>query len=71
MEDECRKIISIQKNWKSLGSAGQKYDNKLWADFRSACDDFFAARERNFAAQEAALIENLTAKMSLLLAYLK
>jgi len=58
----AEKIISLQKNWKSLGSAGQKYDNKLWADFRSACDDFFAARERNFAAQDAALIENLTAK---------
>jgi hypothetical protein len=60
------KIISLQKNWKSLGSAGQKYDNKLWADFRSACDDFFTARERNFAAQDAALIENLNTKNDLI-----
>jgi hypothetical protein len=62
----AEKIISLQKNWKSLGSAGQKYDNKLWADFRSACDDFFTAREQNFAAQDAALIENLTAKNDLI-----
>ena len=56
------KIMLLQKNWKLLGSAGQRFDNKLWADFRSACDAFFTARQSHFAAQDALLIENLNEK---------
>ena len=37
----AEKIITLQKKWKSLGSAGPRFENKLWAEFRAACDIFF------------------------------
>ncbi|MFM8241370.1 MAG: DUF349 domain-containing protein, partial [Crocinitomicaceae bacterium] len=60
------RIINAQKKWKSIGSSGPKWENKLWATFRAACDDFFTAKEKHFAQQDAALIENLNAKNELL-----
>ena len=60
------RIINAQKKWKSIGSSGPKWENKLWATFRAACDDFFAAKEKHFAQQDAALIDNLNAKNELL-----
>jgi len=60
------RIISAQKKWKSIGSSGPKWDNKLWATFRAACDEFFLSKEKHFADQDAALIENLNAKKELL-----
>jgi hypothetical protein len=60
------RLISAQKKWKSIGSSGPKWENKLWATFRAACDEFFTAKEKHFAEQDAALIENLNAKSELL-----
>lgn len=60
------RIINAQKKWKSIGSSGPKWENKLWATFRAACDDFFTAKEKHFAQQDAALIDNLNAKNELL-----
>jgi len=60
------RIINAQKKWKSIGSSGPKWENKLWATFRAACDDFFTAKEKHFAQQDEALIDNLNAKNELL-----
>ncbi len=60
------RIINAQKKWKSIGSSGPKWENKLWATFRAACDEFFAAKEKHFAEQDAALMENLKSKNELL-----
>jgi Domain of Unknown Function (DUF349) len=60
------RLISAQKKWKSIGSSGPKWENKLWATFRAACDEFFTAKEKHFAEQDAALIENLNAKSELM-----
>lgn len=56
------KIVNIQKKWKQIGSAGNKFENKLWAEFRASCDMFFNAREAHFTAQDEALAANLTEK---------
>ncbi len=60
------RIINAQKKWKSIGSSGPKWENKLWAIFRAACDEFFAAKEKHFAEQDAAFFDNLNAKNELL-----
>lgn len=62
----AEKIVSIQKKWKSIGSAGHRFENKLWAEFRAACDIFFNAREKHFEAQESSLVENLNLKNQLI-----
>jgi hypothetical protein len=60
------KIVTIQKKWKQIGSAGNRFENKLWAEFRAACDVFYNARDAHFTAQDESLTQNLTAKTDLI-----
>lgn len=60
------KIVSLQKEWKTLGNAGHKFEQKLWKEFRAACDYFFDAKQAHFSEQDKALAGNLTAKNELI-----
>lgn len=60
------KIVSLQKEWKTLGNAGHKFEQKLWKEFRAACDHFFNAKQAHFSEQDQALAGNLTAKNELI-----
>lgn len=60
------KIVSLQKEWKTLGNAGHKFEQKLWKEFRAACDHFFDAKQAHFSEQDKALAGNLTAKNELI-----
>ncbi|MEN9303241.1 MAG: hypothetical protein RL264_1670 [Bacteroidota bacterium] len=62
----AEKIIQLQKKWKKIGNAGNRFENKLWAEFRAACDHFFNAKENHFAAQDASLVTNLEHKNNLI-----
>ncbi len=46
------KLIALQKEWKDLGAAGPRDENKLWRKFRSACDQFFTARKAIYADRD-------------------
>ena len=46
------KFIALQKEWKDLGSAGPRDENKLWRKFRGACDQFFTARNAIYADRD-------------------
>lgn len=59
------KLIRLQKEWKNSGNAGQRFENKLWAEFRAACDVFFNAREENLKEQQSALVVNADLKKQL------
>ena len=56
------KLIRLQKEWKNSGNAGQRFENKLWAEFRAVCDVFFNAREENLKEQQSALSANVELK---------
>ena len=56
------KLIRLQKDWKNSGNAGQRFENKLWSEFRAACDVFFNAREESLKEQQSALIANIELK---------
>ena len=56
------KLIRLQKEWKNSGNAGQRFENKLWSEFRAACDVFFNAREESLKEQQSALIANVELK---------
>ena len=60
------KIIRLQQSWKNLGSAGQKNEQKLWKDFRSACDAFFENKKQFFAKEDEVNTANLEAKKALI-----
>lgn len=59
-------ILGIQKEWKALGSAGQRFEQKLWKEFRAACDHFFEAKQTHFSSKDKEFEENLTKKMELI-----
>src|SRR3989344_5869451 len=59
-------ILKIQKQWKETGNAGQRNEQKLWKEFRAACDHFFTAKQNHFAQQDQELAGNYEAKMALI-----
>jgi hypothetical protein len=65
-KDTTMRILAIQKEWKNLGNAGHRFEQKLWKDFRSACDHFFDAKQAFYAEQDAALEGNLESKKALI-----
>ena len=40
------KIITLQKEWKSVGMVPRKQGDQLWKDFIEACNKFFEARNK-------------------------
>ena len=55
------KFIELQKQWKEIGAVPRKKSEQLWKQFRAACDEFFAERDKN-AAPENNYFANLKAK---------
>lgn len=65
-KETAHQLVQLQKEWKTLGHAGRRNEQKLWKNFRAACDAFFNAREKHFSAQDEELAGNLTLKNALL-----
>jgi hypothetical protein len=59
-------LIDLQNQWKEIGAASQRDENKLWKQFRSHCDSFFNARNRSFKEREKEEKVNLTVKEDLI-----
>ena len=55
------KFIELQKQWKEIGAVPRKKSEQLWKQFRAACDEFFAERDKN-ATPENNYFANLKAK---------
>lgn len=58
-------FIALQKQWKEIGAVPRKKSDQLWKRFRSACDEFFAERDKQ-AKPENDFYSNLKAKRSLI-----
>ncbi len=65
-KETSAEIVKIQGIWKNLGNAGQRNEQKLWKEFRGACDHFFNAKSSFYAQQDEALAGNLVAKQELI-----
>ncbi|MFK8043986.1 MAG: DUF349 domain-containing protein [Crocinitomicaceae bacterium] len=59
-------IVNLQRQWKQLGSAGQRNENKLWKKFREPIDGFFARKDAHFEALDSANAGNLSLKEDLI-----
>lgn len=59
-------LIQLQKKWKQIGNAGQRNEQRLWKEFRAACDEFFNAKSAHFAEQDKLNESNLTEKQTLI-----
>lgn len=59
-------FLKLQKDWKNTGPALPKEEQRLWAQFRAACDTFFNAKKEHFAGMGDRQKENLKAKMDVI-----
>ncbi len=58
--------IKLQNEWKKVGHAGQYAEQKLWKEFRSRCDDFFAKKDAYYKELDAANEGNLKLKQAII-----
>lgn len=64
--ETTKEIIGLQRKWKEVGNAGQKYEQILWKQFRTACDYFFNAKDLHFKEKDKEFEDNLKKKESLI-----
>lgn len=64
--DTSNKLKQLQQQWKQIGHAGVKHEQKLWKEFREVCDAFFNNRQAHFAEKDAQLEGNLKLKEELI-----
>ncbi len=65
-KNTINQIKNIQQKWKQLGSAGPRYENKLWKQFREHIDYFFDAKDKHFKQLDENNAGNLKAKENLI-----
>ena len=56
------KLISLQKEWKTIGMVPKKLGDQLWEEFLGACNKFFEARKAAGAGSRSDERENLEKK---------
>ena len=56
----------LMREWKAAGRAGREAEEDLWARFKAAQDQFFAARAEALSEKETGLREHAAAKQELL-----
>lgn len=64
-DEATKEVIAAQTEWKTLGFASRKLNNRLFARFRAACDKFFAAKSEFFKSTRDELSRNLASKVAL------
>lgn len=61
-KNTSKALIDLQKKWKSAGQAQRNIDQKLWEQFRAACDFFFNAKQEFFDTLDDRQAANLKMK---------
>ena len=59
-------LIRLQNEWKKIGPVPKKNSDKIWKRFRTACDEFFNAKQSYFSHVQAGEGENLAKKLTLI-----
>lgn len=60
-----KEIEDIQKEWKTIGFASKKDNQKVYDRFRAACDQFFTKKRDYYAGFKGQMQENLKKKIEL------
>ncbi len=61
-----KEIEGIQKQWKGIGFASKKDNQKIYDRFRAACDKFYGKKREFYAEYKGNMSENLDKKLSLI-----
>jgi hypothetical protein len=65
-EKASAELKSLQQQWKEIGPVPEKQRNKLYNEFKAACDYFFEQRRNLIDKKENEQEENLKVKLSLI-----
>ncbi|MDR0536970.1 MAG: DUF349 domain-containing protein [Tannerellaceae bacterium] len=65
-KDTTEKFIALQKEWKTIGSVGNKNSETVWKRFITACDYFFERKGEIATTQKGSEQNNLVAKKSVI-----
>ncbi len=60
------KFISLQKQWKEVGPVARKQSDMTWKRFRTACDEFFARKQKHFSTIDEQYEGNLQLKEAII-----
>lgn len=66
-DENTKKVIQAQNDWKNLGFASRKVNNALFVSFRKACDEFFNKKSEFFSDLKKRQAENIELKTALTL----
>lgn len=58
----ANELKSIQQQWKNIGPVPEKFREKVFKEFKEACDYFFEQKRNQHGKQENEQLENLRAK---------
>ena len=64
-EEISKKILELQAEWKTIGHATKKMNNKIYERYRAACDNFFNKKSAFFKEQRRIFSENAAKKTAL------
>ncbi len=59
-------LVLLQNEWKSIGRANQKDNDKIWAEFRALCDTFFEKKKAFFSVHHEKMHEIKVQKQELI-----
>ena len=59
-------LLKLQEEWKKIGTVPRKMSDKIWARFRSACDEFFARKTEYYSGKKGVEAENLAKKREII-----
>ncbi|MDR2086437.1 MAG: DUF349 domain-containing protein [Dysgonamonadaceae bacterium] len=60
------KLVSLQKEWRTIGQTSHKYSDAIWKRFIAACDYFFEQKNAHLSSQKTGEIENLKKKKDII-----
>jgi hypothetical protein len=65
----AKRYAALMQEWKNAGRGSKKSDDALWARFRAAQEQFFAAKKVDLEKRDSSNAANLAAKEALLLQF--
>jgi len=60
------RLLELQKEWKGIGFATRKENQKVYDRFRAACDKFFSRKKEFYSQMKVGLNENVAKKEALI-----
>lgn len=61
-----RQIEELQEQWRKIGFATKKDNQKIYDRFRASCDSFYAAKREHYNDIKGSMSENLEKKLALI-----